>query len=246
MNDTSNEKKSEEYNPKDENLNKDKKEISSDEALKMDSSEEEELIEKKELEKMPSKNENRTEKTSDEELNIEIRSYRKNLIEAALYASGKALTIEEIATKLNLSKNEVEELVNELAYDYLDRNSALIINKVGQGFHLTLKSEYIETVSDFATGGAIAEKYLRTLTVIALKQPILKSLLVKLRGSGAYEHVKYLKREGLIDSVKKGRSSELTTTEKYAEMFGLPKDIHAMKKVMIEQLGIEEKENKED
>jgi len=107
-------------------------------------------------------------------------------------------------------------------------------------YQMALKSEYIEKVSKFAKGGAIAERYLRTLTVIALKQPILKSLVIKIRGSGAYEHIKYLLDNGLILGVKKGRSQELITTDKYAEMFGLPKDKQQMKATMISQLGLDE------
>jgi len=170
----------------------------------------------------------------------QVREYHKCLIEAALYASGKPLTIEILSTKLDIGKREIEELINELAFDYLDRSTALVIANVGDRYQMQIKPEYTENVSKFAEGGAIAEKYLRTLTVIALKQPILKSLLVKLRGSGAYEHVKYLEDEGLIEGKKKGRSSELTTTDKYAEMFGLPRDKQEMKRVMVAQLGLDE------
>ena len=109
-----------------------------------------------------------------------------------------------------------------------------------ESYQMALKSEYIEKVSKFAKGGAIAERYLRTLTIVALKQPILKSLVVKIRGSGAYEHVKYLLDQGLIIADKKGRSNELSTTDKYAEMFGLPKDKEQMKRVMISQLDLDE------
>jgi len=105
---------------------------------------------------------------------------------------------------------------------------------------MQIKPEFTEKASKFAEGGAIAEKYLRTLTVIALKQPILKSLIIKLRGTGAYEHIKYLLENDFINAVKKGRSQELTTTDKYAEMFGLPKNIEEMKRIMIAQLGLEE------
>ena len=96
--------------------------------------------------------------------------------------------------------------------------------------------------------GAVAEKYLRTLTIIAFKQPILKSLVVKIRGSGAYEHIKYLLDNGLVAAMKKGRSKELTTTDKYSEMFGLPKDKEELKRVMIAQLGLDEisPKNEED
>ena len=105
---------------------------------------------------------------------------------------------------------------------------------------MQIRPEYTEKVSKFAKGGAIAERYLRTLTIIALKQPILKSMVIKLRGSGAYEHVKYLIDNGFINAIKKGRSHELTTTDKYADMFGLPKDIRQMKSVMVTQLGLDE------
>jgi len=187
-----------------------------------------------------------SEKAEEERLADQIRDFHRNQIEAALYASGKPLNIEIISTKLEIGKKEVEELINELAFDYLDRSTALVIAQIGDRYQMQIKSEYTEKVSKFAEGGAIAEKYLRTLTIIALKQPILKSLVIKLRGSGAYEHVKYLVDNGLIEAVKKGRSQELTTTEKYAEMFGLPKNREEMKRMMVAQLGLEEGPSEEN
>ncbi|MFX1329842.1 MAG: SMC-Scp complex subunit ScpB [Promethearchaeota archaeon] len=173
-------------------------------------------------------------------LELDIKDFHRNLIEAALYAAGGPLTIEELSTKLEFPKKEVEILVNELAFDYLERVTALIIAQIGDRYQMQIRPEYTEKVSKFAKGGAIAERYLRTLTVIALKQPILKSTVIKLRGTGAYEHIKYLLDNEFINAVKKGRSHELTTTDKYADMFGLPRDIRQMKHVMITQLGIEE------
>jgi segregation and condensation protein B len=170
---------------------------------------------------------------------IEITELNRNLIEGALYASGRPLDIEELSTKLELPKKEVEKLVNELAFDYLERSSALVIAQVGDRFQMQLRPEYTERVSKFAKGGGISEANLRTLTIIALKQPILKSTVVKIRGSGAYEHVKYLLDNGFISAVKKGRTHELTTTDKYADMFGLPKNKEELKRMMITQLGID-------
>ncbi len=187
-------------------------------------------------------NEIKSGESEEELLARQIRDYHRNLIEASLYVSGKPLTIEEISTRLEIPKKEVEELINDVAFDYLERSTALVVNKIGDSYQMSLKTEYIEKVSKFAKGGAIAEKYLRTLTVIALKQPILKSLVIKIRGTGAYEHVKYLFDNGLISAVKKGRSQELSTTDKYAEMFGLPKDKLQMKTMMIAQLGLNEEQ----
>ncbi len=175
---------------------------------------------------------------------IELAELNRNLIEGALYASGRPLDIEELSIKLELPKTEVEKLVNQLAFDYLERSSALIIAQVGDRYQMQLRPEYTERVSKFAKGGGISEANLRTLTIIALKQPILKSTVVKIRGSGAYEHVKYLLDNNLISAVKKGRTHELTTTDKYADMFGLPKNKEELKRMMITQLGIEQN-NKE-
>ena len=194
---------------------------------------EQEIIETEEISAEP-------EPSEKELLEHQIRDFHRNQIEASLYVAGRPLTIEDLSTKLEISKKEVDELINEIAFDYLERSTALVINRVGESYQMALKPEYVEKVSKFAKGGAIAERYLRTLTIVALKQPILKSLVVKIRGSGAYEHVKYLLDQGLIIADKKGRSHELSTTDKYAEMFGLPKDKEQMKRVMISQLGLDE------
>jgi segregation and condensation protein B len=180
-----------------------------------------------------------TEKEANIDIDIEV--YQRNLIEGALYASGEPLTVEELYTRLDISKSDVQKYMDELVEEYNKRTTALTIINIGDKYQMQIKSEYTDPISQFAEGGGMAEKYLRTLTIIALKQPILKSTLVKIRGSGAYEHVQYLEDNGFINSVKKGRTSELTTTEKYAETFSLPKNVEEMKKEMISQLGIEDK-----
>jgi segregation and condensation protein B len=184
-----------------------------------------------------------TQEVDKEALERQLRDFHRNLVEASLYAAGRPLTIEEISNKLELPKKEVEELINEVAFEYLDRSNALIIAIIGDRYQMQIRPEYTEKVSKFAKGGAIAERYLRTLTIIALKQPILKSTVVKLRGTGAYEHVKYLLDNGFIDATKKGRSHELMTTDKYSNMFGLPKDKTELKRAMVTQLGISDDEN---
>jgi segregation and condensation protein B len=200
-------------------------------------------IEESEIENLDHKNETTGEKLesaiSEKELiERQLNDFHRNLVEASLYAAGRPLTVEEISNKLELPKKEVEELINEVAFEYLERSTALIIAQIGDRYQMQIRPEYTEKVSKFAKGGAIAERYLRTLTIIALKQPLLKSTVIKIRGTGAYEHVKYLLDNGFIDAVKKGRSQELTTTDKYADMFGLPKDKTELKRAMVTQLGI--------
>ncbi|MHA2179806.1 MAG: SMC-Scp complex subunit ScpB [Promethearchaeota archaeon] len=222
----------------------------SDEAIEtqdeVESSPKEISIEGVEVENLDQKNEitkeNLESEISEKELiERQLSDFHKNLVEASLYAAGRPLTIEEISNKLELPKKEVEKFINEVAFEYLERSTSLIIAQIGDRYQMQIRPEYTEKVSRFAKGGAIAERYLRTLTIIALKQPLLKSTVVKIRGTGAYEHVKYLLDNGFIDAVKKGRSQELTTTDKYADMFGLPKDKTELKRAMVTQLGISDK-----
>lgn len=175
-----------------------------------------------------------------EELKLQLKVLRRNYIECALYAAGRPLDIEEISTKLEIPKKEIEELVKIVVSDYLERNGALYVAQIGEKYQLQLRPELTEIGAKFTKGGAIAVRYLRTLSIIALKQPILKSTIIKIRGSSAYEHVKYLLDNDLIIAVKKGRSAELSTTDKYADMYGLPKNKLELKKMMISKLNIEE------
>ena len=104
----------------------------------------------------------------------ELEEIYRNLIEGALYAAGRSLTVEELSTKLNIPQKKTQQFLDELIELYSNRKSALIIANIGDKYQMQIKTEYSEKISQFAQGGAISEKYLRTLTIIALKQPILK------------------------------------------------------------------------
>jgi len=119
-------------------------------------------------------NSSKSDITEEELLARQLRDYHRNQIEASLYVAGRPLTIEELSTKLEIPKKEVEELINDIAFDYLDRSTALVIAQIGESYQMQIKSEYAEKVSKFAKGGAIAEKYLRTLTIIMRYNVIMK------------------------------------------------------------------------
>jgi segregation and condensation protein B len=116
---------------------------------------------------------------------------------------------------------------------------------MGDKYSMQIKAEYTQNVKKFASGGLIPEAVLKTLTIIAVKQPMLKSMLIKIRGSTAYDHVKFLVDRGFITNDRKGRSEELITTEQFADTFGLSRDMETLKKQMIAQLGVSEEAIKE-
>ncbi|WP_457556556.1 SMC-Scp complex subunit ScpB [Candidatus Harpocratesius sp.] len=174
---------------------------------------------------------------SDEE---EAHIHLKNVVEGALFVAGRPVSLEELNVKTDIKKRDLEALLDELAMDYLMRSTALEIIRIQDKYSLQIKPEYTPRVKKFASGGLIPDAILKTLTIIALKQPLMKSTLVKLRGSTAYEHVKFLVDRGYIEARKKGRSSELYTTDQFADTFGLSRDIETQKKQLIAQLGVQD------
>ncbi len=178
---------------------------------------------------------------------LDEKSFMKAQIEAALFVSDKPVSTEDLSIKLEARKTLCAEMIKELMMDYMDRVTSLEIVKVGDDtYTMQIRPEYSSKVKKFASGGLIPEGVMRTLTIIALKQPIAKSLLVKLRGSGAYEHVKDLEDRGLVKSERAGRTQNVTTTDQFADMFGLSRDVKKMILQLKAQLGVKEDDVKED
>ena len=92
-------------------------------------------------------------------------------------------------------------------------------------------------MSELFLENALKPPVLKTLTVIALKEPIRQAYLKELR-SNAYEHVQELLDKGLISRTKdkNGRSFNIRTTPKFAEYFKLKGDLRSLMKSDINKL----------
>ena len=156
----------------------------------------------------------------------------KSRIEAVLFVTAKALSVEEIAAYLDVEAEQAEEAVLELIMDYSSRDGALEIDDEN-GYILQVKQEHLDIVEKLCPV-ELKPPVLKTLTVIALKEPIRQSLLKDLRGSNVYEHVAELLEKGLIYRYKdkNGRSYNLKTTPKFAEYFKLKGDAKTLAKLL--------------
>lgn len=155
----------------------------------------------------------------------------KSRIEAVLFVTGRAVDLKEIAKILNEDEQEVEDALLALIVDYSSRDGALEIDDEN-GYILQVKDEYIDIVEKLCPVD-ISNAVLKTLTVIALKEPIRQSELKDLRGSNAYEHVQELVDKGLISRKKdkNGRSYNLKTTPKFAEYFKIKGNFENLSKL---------------
>jgi segregation and condensation protein B len=156
---------------------------------------------------------------------------KKALVEAALYAAGRPLSLEDLdkVSKAGGSA-ETESLLADLAKEYAERESALEIVETSRGrFALQLKPEYSARVSRLSAGGLLGLGTLKTLALIALRQPIKQSELIGIRGAHSYEHVHRLEGLGFVKKEPSGKSVTLTTTKMFAEYFGFDEDLARLK-----------------
>lgn len=168
----------------------------------------------------------------------------KSRIEAVLFTTAKALSAKEIGEILETDSDTIEEALLELIMDYSSRGGALEIDDEN-GYILQVKEEHMDIVEKLCPV-ELKPAVLRTLSVIALKEPIRQTLLKDMRGSTAYEHVQELLEKGLISKTKdkNGRSFNLKTTPKFAEYFKLKGDTKALAKMLdLEKRITDEPEN---
>ncbi len=151
------------------------------------------------------------------------REYR-NLIAAVLFVSGKAMSAEEIASAIGVSSvGSVRSMITALAEEYSKSGGALAVEKVADTYMLSVREPYASKVSGLAGSPDITRGSLRVLAYISRNEPILQSAVVRVFGSGVYDHVKELSEKDFIRSTKVGRSKRLETTKKFREYFNLSK-----------------------
>jgi segregation and condensation protein B len=158
------------------------------------------------------------------------------IIEAALFAAGRAVSIEKLTKITGKPKKAVLSALQELMKAYSSRRSGLEIIDLGERYVMQVKPEYSELMREVAPKELSAPK-LRTLSMIAYHQPLLQSDLIDMRGSGAYDHIKDLIERGFVESVPSGRSRQLSTSSLFADYFGLKRnDPKAIKEKILELL----------
>ena len=144
------------------------------------------------------------------------------LAEAALFVSGRAMGIEEIAKVLGVaSPGYVKKLMEELMHDYENGESALTLVSIGNKYALAVKAAYVSRVSELAGAPEISKAALRILAYIGRNEPIMQSSIVKAFGSSTYDHVKELSDKEFITAQRKGRTKRIETTQKFREYFNM-------------------------
>ena len=113
-------------------------------------------------------------------------------IEAALYAAGRPLSINDLMRAAGItSREKVVKILDELIKKTQKVLTALEIAQLDDDkFVFQVKPVYMPLIRRFAQQPLIPVGALKTLSFIAYEQPITSKRLVQIRGSQVYTHLK--------------------------------------------------------
>jgi len=148
----------------------------------------------------------------------------KKKLEALLFASGRAMSTEDLSQITGMDKRTVKKNLLELKKDYFERDTSLALFEEGDSWKLNIRENYVSLVTKIVADTELNKTVLETLGVIAWKAPVLQSEVINVRSGAAYDHIKELVELGFIRKEKEGRSYRLRLTEKFFEYFDVPGD----------------------
>ncbi|MFW5846567.1 MAG: SMC-Scp complex subunit ScpB [Nanoarchaeota archaeon] len=166
-------------------------------------------------------------------------------LEAVFFISGKFLNMSELVSLSDLNPIIIRELIAKLKEKYENNNSAIEIVEKNGLWKMDVSQEYSDIVNKLATGSAeFTKAEQETLAIIAYKQPIKQSVIVKIRGNKSYDHIKKFYDLGLINKKKSGHTNELSLSEDFYDYFSVQeKDKKKEQETWEEKENIETKEN---
>ncbi|MFH1359113.1 MAG: SMC-Scp complex subunit ScpB [archaeon] len=152
----------------------------------------------------------------------EVENLKK--IEAAFFLSARYLSLNELVLLTDINPLMLKELIEKLAQKYNTEESAMEIISKENMWKMDVKQEYVSMVNKLATGTSeFTKAEQETLAVIAYKQPVKQSVIIKIRGNKAYDHIKHFIDIGLVQAKRAGHTKELRLSDDFFDYFHLQK-----------------------
>lgn len=142
---------------------------------------------------------------------------QKAAVEALLFATN-GQTVDEIVKRTGIQKRQVKHILEELELEHLhDARGIHVINE-GDVWKMSVKPEMTPQVKDLLPP-EFPKSLLKTLAIIAAKKPVKQSIVVRIRGNKAYNHINKLLKLGFITAEMYGNTKMLDLTQKFFEYF---------------------------
>lgn len=152
------------------------------------------------------------------------------LIEAALFAAARPLTLEELsALDPDVSLAEVKAALEQLREHYDFDGHGVEVVEMGGGYQVMTRPSLaaaLERAQVAQRSPRLTAAMLETLAVIAYRQPVGRNEIEEIRGVNASGVLRSLQERGLIEVVGRsegmGRPLLYGTTPMFLELLGLP------------------------
>ena len=159
-------------------------------------------------------------------------------LESALYSAGRPLTIEELIKAAGTeSRQKTIAVLESIIKKMKNTFKAIEIVTLPDGSYVfQLKPEHSASVRKYASKPLLSRATQKTLSYIALEQPISSKQLLEVRGSGVYGQLKELRQLNFIEHQTVGRLRIYSTTEKFQKYFGIEGDVNALKQKLFKKI----------
>lgn len=152
----------------------------------------------------------------------------KPIVECLLFLSDTPLSLRKLVEILEpVKSDEVKHAISLLFDDNEDQNKGIILKEVAGGFQFRSRPEYKEYIKRLRKVqiARLSKAALETLSIVAYKQPVMKSEIERLRGVDCGGVLRYLLERDLIRIVGRknvpGRPLIYGTSKHFLEMFDL-------------------------
>ena len=153
----------------------------------------------------------------------------KSVLEGLLFVVGdEGLSIDEISSIIERSKEETITLLEELNHDYEDENRGIEIKKLGEKYKLTTKEKnrkYYQKLTEISDVRKLSQSALETLAIIAYNEPITRLEVDELRGVSSAQMIRSLIAKDFVKELGRkdvaGRPILYGITKEFLDYFGL-------------------------
>ena len=159
-------------------------------------------------------------------------------LESALYSAGRPLTIEELVKAAGTeSRQKTISVLDSIIKKMKNTFKAIEIVTLPDGSYVfQLKPEYSASVRKYASKPLLSRATQKTLSYIALEQPISSKQLLEVRGSGVYGQLKELRQLNFVEHQSVGRLKIYSTTEKIQKYLGIEGDVTTLKQKLFKRV----------
>lgn len=155
-------------------------------------------------------------------------------IESLVFTTDQPISLKEIHACLeevletSFSQEEIVAALQTLQARYADDTYAFELQEIAEGYQFLTKPAYHNTVGTYlrqTTRKRLSRAALETLSIIAYRQPVTKTILEKIRGVSCDYSVQKLLEKELVEIVGRdegpGRPLLYGTSGKFMDYFGL-------------------------